>query len=57
MLRVRFDRKLLWLLIAVIALPALWMLEIEVTYERNVRRGIPADFHIEPEHTVVMWKV
>jgi len=57
MLRVRLGRKLLWLLVALIALPALWILQIEITFERNVRRGIPADFRVHRQHEVVMWKV
>ena len=56
MLRLRIDKRWLWLLLALIVLPALWVLQIEFTYERNVRHGIPADFRIQPEHTVVMWK-
>ena len=57
MLRVRMGKKILWLLVALLALPVLWILEIEFTYERNVRHGIPADFRMYSEHTVVMWKV
>jgi hypothetical protein len=57
-MRIRFRKKLLLFFLAVIlALPALWVLQIEFTYERNVHRGIPADFHVHPQHTVVMWKV
>jgi hypothetical protein len=56
-LRVRFGRKILWLLIALVALPALWILEVEVTYERNVRHGIPADFREHRQQEVVLWKV
>lgn len=56
-LRVRLNRKLLVLLALAVALPALWVLQIEFTYERNVRHGIPADFRVHPQHTVVMWKV
>ena len=57
MLRVRIGRKFLWLLIALMTLPALWILEVEVTYERNVRHGIPADFRDYEPHEVTMWKV
>jgi hypothetical protein len=56
MLRVRLGRKMLWLLVALIALPALWILEVEVTYERNVRRGIPAEFLEHRQHKVVLWR-
>ncbi len=57
MLHIRLDKKLLWLLVAILALPALWILQVEVTYEHNVLHGIPADFQIHRPHVVVMWKV
>jgi hypothetical protein len=57
MLRIRFGRKLLWLLVALTALPVLWMLHVEFTYERNMRKGIPADFREYEPHEVEMWKV
>lgn len=57
MLRILFSRKLLWVLAILIALPLLWILHVEYTYERNMRRGIPADFRVQPDHEVVMWKV
>jgi len=56
MLRLRIDKRWLWLLLVLIVLPALWVLQIEFTYQRNVRHGIPADYHIRPQRTVVMWK-
>lgn len=55
MLRILFSKKALWLLAVLMALPVLWILHVEYTYERNMRHGIPADFRIEPEHQVVMW--
>jgi hypothetical protein len=36
---------LLRVLFAVLAVSALWLLSIEVTYQRNVR-NMPADFHL-----------
>ncbi len=56
MLHVRFKKRMLWALVAAVALPALWVLEIEFTYQRNVRHGIPADFSIHRPHVVNMWK-
>ena len=44
MLNVRFNRRVLWILALIAILPVLWMLQIEVAYERNVRHGIPAQF-------------
>ena len=57
MLRLRVHRRWLWLLLGILALPILWMLQIEFAYERNVRHGIPADFREYEPHDVVMWKV
>ncbi len=56
MLRIRFGRKLLWVLVALLTLPVLWILRVEFTYERNLRNGIPADFRMEPQREIVMWK-
>jgi hypothetical protein len=57
MLRLRVHRRWLWLLLGILALPILWILQIEFAYERNVRHGIPADFREYEPHDVVMWKV
>lgn len=43
---VRYKRRILWAMLAIVLLPVLWVLEIEITYEHNVRRGIPADFTV-----------
>ena len=40
----RYAIKIMWLVIAVVLASALWALEIEITYERNVRH-IPTNFH------------
>jgi hypothetical protein len=57
MLNVRFNRRVLWILALIAILPVLWMLQIEVAYERNVRHGIPADFTVHRPHVIEMWKV
>jgi hypothetical protein len=57
MLQLRVERRWLWLLLALIVLPILWVLQIELTYERNLRHGIPADFREYEPHEVVMWRV
>ncbi len=49
------NKRIVWVLAAIVAVSALWMLKVEITYERNVRRGIPADFRIS-RHQVYMWK-
>ena len=56
MVHIRFNKRMVWALLAAVTLPALWMLEIEVTYERNIRHGIPADFSIQRPHVVQVWK-
>jgi hypothetical protein len=33
-----------------------WVLRVELTFERNVRRGIPADFHLLQRHSVPTWR-
>lgn len=50
------KRTILWTIIAVLMIAALWALKIEATYQNNVRH-IPAGFHIRPHHTTHMWKV
>jgi hypothetical protein len=57
MLRLRIEKRWLWLLLALMALPILWVLQIELNYERNMRHGIPADFREYEPNEVVMWKV
>jgi len=46
-----------WVLASLLAAAALWMLNIELTYERNIRRGIPADFRIRLHRSVKVWRV
>jgi len=45
-------RRILWVSIVLLFAFCFWALGIEFAYERNVRRGIPADFHIHRAHTV-----
>jgi len=40
----RYAPKFIWLLVAVALASALWALDVEITYERNVRH-IPTSFH------------
>ena len=44
MLRIRFGRRWLWLLLALIALPVLWMLQVEFAYERKHAPRHPCRF-------------
>jgi hypothetical protein len=49
--------RILWVMIALVLAIAFWVLNIELTYERNIRRGIPADFRIHHLHRAYNWKV
>ena len=41
-----------WFVIA----SAMWVLDIEITYERNMRRGIPANFRIHHPNAINNWR-
>jgi len=47
----RNSKRVLWLLVGLVIASALWALDVEVTYEHNVRRGIPADFRSHHRNT------
>jgi hypothetical protein len=51
------KRRLLWSMIVLLLAATLWALNVELTYERNVRRGIPADFRIHHSRSSYNWKV
>jgi hypothetical protein len=51
------KKRLMLVLAALVGLPVFWVLQVEVTYERNIRRGIPANLHISRPHVVEMWKI
>jgi hypothetical protein len=44
------KQYLCWIGVGLLLIAALWALNIELTYERNIRRGIPADFRIYRSH-------
>ena len=52
----RNKRRILWMLVWLVIASGLWALDIEATYERNVRRGIPANFQLQNLHRVVHWR-
>ena len=52
----RNKKRILWIPAFLILAAALWALDIELTYERNIRRGIPADFRLHIPHTVYNWR-
>jgi len=51
----RYRKCLLWMAATGILACALWVLNIEITYERNVRH-IPADFRVRHRNTTYLWK-
>ena len=52
----RNCKRMLWVLAGLVIASALWALDIEVTYEHNARRGIPANFQIQNPHRVPQWR-
>jgi len=52
----RNKLRLLFIVLAVLTAITFWVLDIEFTYERNIRRGIPADFRIHPPHSAETWR-
>jgi len=52
----RTKRRVGWAILGLALVAALWVLNIERTYEQNVRQGIPADFRIGNEHRPLKWK-
>jgi len=46
----------LWTLVWLGIASALWALDVEVTYEHNVSRGIPANFQLRNPHCVPQWR-
>jgi len=51
----RYSKYLLWMIATVILAVGLWVLRVEITYERNVRH-IPTDFHQRHHSTPTPWK-
>jgi hypothetical protein len=52
----RNSKRALWMLLWLAVASALWALDVEVTYERNVRRGVPANFQLQNPHRVAQWR-
>ncbi|HVP50345.1 MAG TPA: hypothetical protein VMT56_03895 [Candidatus Bathyarchaeia archaeon] len=53
----RARRRLLLGCGVVTLLGILWVVRVELTFERNIRRGIPADFRIHNRHRPVNWTI
>jgi hypothetical protein len=54
-LRLRYRKRLLWMLLAVIVGSALWVLNVEIAYQRNVRQ-IPMNFRLPTQARPYNWK-
>jgi len=52
----RTTKRVLWTLIWLCLASALWALDIEITYEHNVSRGISADFRSHYHPKVYNWR-
>jgi hypothetical protein len=52
----RNKLRLFFILLALLTGAAFWVLDIELTYERNIRRGIPADFRIHRPRALDTWR-
>ena len=48
--------RLFFILLALLTAAVFWVLDIEFTYERNIRRGIPADFRMHRPHALETWR-
>jgi hypothetical protein len=51
----RYARRLLWIAAVAVLASGLWVLNVEVTYERNVRH-IPTDFRVRHHNPTFSWK-
>jgi hypothetical protein len=51
----RYKKHLLWIAAMVLLASALWVLNVEITYERNVR-DIPTDFRVRHHNPTYRWK-
>ena len=51
----RYGRRLLWIAVAAFLASGLWVLNVEITYERNVRH-IPTDFRARHHNPTLLWK-
>ena len=51
----RYKKQLLWISVAIVLASALWVLNVEVTYERNVRH-IPTNFRLRHHDPPIRWK-
>jgi hypothetical protein len=53
--KLRYPKRLLWMLLAVVVASAAWILKVELAYQRNVRH-IPTDFRVRQHVRIYNWK-
>jgi hypothetical protein len=53
----RTCKRVVWMLVWLMIASALWALNVEATYEHNVRHGIPADFQLQNPHRAAQWRI
>jgi hypothetical protein len=51
----RYWKRLLWMLLGVVLASALWVLKVEVAYQRNVRQ-VPTQFWLRMHPRPYNWK-
>jgi hypothetical protein len=51
----RYTKSLLWIVAAAVLASALWVLNVEITYEHNVRH-IPTDFRQRQHNPPSRWR-
>ena len=51
----RSRKRLLWMLLALVAASLLWVLKVEVAYQRNVRH-IPTSFQLRRHVPLTSWR-
>ena len=51
----RYKKHVLWVVLAMMLGSALWALNIEITYERNVRH-LRTDLRTRRQHPIIRWR-
>ncbi|MGA3315817.1 MAG: hypothetical protein ABSC64_05190 [Candidatus Korobacteraceae bacterium] len=51
----RYRKRLLWMLLGVVVASALWVLNVEITYESNTRH-VPTQFRLRTHARPYNWK-
>jgi len=50
------KKQILWAVLAIIAMPALWVLNVELTYQHNVH-NMPASFELRRHVITRLWRI